>query len=367
MKERIYLSPPNIDEHEQKVVTQALASGWVAPVGPDLDRFEEDLDHIFQGRRSLLLNSGTSALHLSLILAGISEGDIVLTSSMTFGACANVILYQKAIPVFIDSEDETWNMDPVLLEQFLAHVQVRPKAIIVPHLYGVPAKIEEIVEIAHKHDIVVIEDAAEALGAEWAKQPLGTYGDFGVVSFNGNKIITTSGGGALICDEQNYDAGLHIATQANVGRGEYEHNQVGYNYRMSNILAGLGRAQLQKLSSFLEIKHKIFACYQAELSDYLDFPEERNLAKSNYWLSTGLIKSGRQPLELINWLEKNDIEARRLWKPLHLHKAYKSYKFIGKGRCESIFDHGICLPSGTGLTSDQQSRVISLIKNFFEK
>ena len=367
MRQRIYLSPPNVDDREQQALTNALAGGWVAPVGPELDLFTKHLESYFRGKKALLLNSGTSALHLSLILAGIEAGDHVLSSTMTFAACANVIRYQHAIPVFIDSEADTWNIDPGLLKEYLAHCETRPKAVIVTHMYGVPARIAEIKKIVEHYDIPLIEDAAESLGATYEGQPLGAFGKYGIVSFNGNKIVTTSAGGALICDDEEFNEGLHLATQANRGVGEYDHDHVGYNYRMSNLLASLGISQFEKLEVFLQAKRKIFNRYRDELSPWISFPKEQEHNQSSYWLTTGLMKSDQHPMSLIEWLERDTIEARRLWKPLHLHEAYNMFEFVGSGISEELFEKGICLPSGTGLTEAQQTGVIDSVKRFFEQ
>ncbi|MEM6735808.1 MAG: aminotransferase class I/II-fold pyridoxal phosphate-dependent enzyme [Bacteroidota bacterium] len=363
-KLRIYLSPPTVNKKDKEVMISSLMSGWIAPKGPMLDRFEDELSRYFHGKKVLLLNSGTSALHLSLILAGVQKGDYVVTSSMTFAACANVIFYQCAIPVFIDSEEHTWNMDPKLLEGFLSKARIKPKAIILTHSYGIPANIDAIKIIAHSYRISLIEDAAEALGSFYKSAPVGSLGDFGVVSFNGNKIITTSGGGALICDEAKYLKGLHLATQANRGVGYYDHDQIGYNYRLSNILAGLGLAQFQKLPSFLKKKKHIYSRYEEELKDYLFFPHSLVNNHSNYWLTVALVKEDKDPTNLINWLERENIESRRVWKPLHLHRAYQGYEFIGQGICEGFFKKGICLPSGSGLSQSDQDRVITAVKKF---
>jgi len=366
MKERIYLSPPNVDHEEEIALVSALQSGWVAPVGPHLDQFEEVLSAYYQGKKVLLLNSGTSALHLSLVLSGVGEGDLVLSSSMTFAACANVIAYQKAISVFIDSEQDTWNMDPKVLEDYLKSATTKPKAILVTHLYGAPARIAQLKNLSEKYGITLIEDAAESLGAFHHGKPVGTFGTFGIISFNGNKTITTSGGGALICDDEHYVKGLHLATQANQGNGEYLHDQVGYNYRMSNILASLGQSQFEKLKLFLKRKKEIFERYQTELSNHMDFPEEVKENQSSYWLTTAILKPGKVR-DLIQWLERNDIESRRLWKPLHLQEAFYNYEFVGEGVCEKLFHSGICLPSGSGLTYEQQSFVIHSIMEYFAK
>ena len=361
--ERIYLSPPNVDDAEAEAVQEVLSSGWVAPIGPALDVFEKQLSSYY-GRNVVALNSGTSALHLALKLAGVEANDLVITSSFTFAACANVIRYEKAIPVFLDSEETTWNLDPDLLEDFLRSSTTVPKAIIVTHLYGMPAKLQEIKAIADKYKIALIEDAAEALGSIYHNDKPGAIGHFGVVSFNGNKIITTSGGGALITDSKGYEKGLHLATQANNGVMEYNSSEVGYNYRMSNVLAGLGTAQLNRLSSFVEKKQMIFGRYREELSAYFDFLDEPAESKSNRWLTTGLLKSDHSIIDFISYLEVQNIETRRLWKPLHLHSAYAQFEFVGSGICERLFDRGICFPSGTGLSDSDQTRVIESIKQF---
>ena len=367
MKDPIYLSPPNIDSSETIVISEALESGWVAPIGPKLDQFERILSDYFEGRKVLLLNSGTAALHLSLILSNVGFGDIVLTSTLTFAACANVIRYQNAIPVFIDSDLETWNMDPDALESYLQSTSHKPKAIIVTHLYGVAAKVSELKSIADRYQIALIEDAAESLGSFYHDKPVGTFGDFGVISFNGNKVITTSGGGALICDESNYKLGRHLATQANKGIREYDHDQVGYNYRMSNVLASLGESQFGKLQRFIKRKREIYKRYSEELSEFFAFSQANPGGKSSYWLSVGLLKIPLEPRELIEELEEKNIESRRLWKPLHLHQAFETFQYFGDGIAEKLFDKGICLPSGTGLTDHQQTFVIQSIWTFFKK
>jgi len=364
MNKRIYLSPPNIDALEEKAVVNALKGGWVAPVGPEISEFEDMLASYFR-KRVLLLNSGTSALHLSLVLSGVKEGDVVLTSSLTFAACANVIRYQQANPVFLDSELQTWNMDPDVLDEYLAKSGQIPKAIIVTHLYGVPAQIERLKSLCDQYGIILIEDAAESLGARAAQVPVGTFGDFGIISFNGNKVVTTGGGGALICSEQDYEKGLHLATQANSGVGEYDHDTIGYNYRLSNVLAALGSSQFRKLENFLIRKREISIKYSNELSDFFDFPERPDSDVASNWLSVALFKGSPRPQELVEWLGRDNIEARKLWKPLHLHKAYSQYEFVGSGVSENLFQSGICLPSGTGLTVRQQQLIIDSVRSFF--
>ncbi len=366
--ERIYLSPPNIGNTEKELTMSALESGWVAPVGPSLDAFEEQLEKYFRGKSIALVNSGTSALHLALILAGVGDGDEVLLGSFTFAACANVVLYERAIPVFLDSEDQTWNLDPEILRAYLKKRSIIPKAVIVTHLYGMPAKIQEIKSICDEYGIYLIEDAAEALGSLVDDQPVGGFGNFGIISFNGNKIITTSGGGALVSkNESDKERAIHLATQANSGIQEYNHLEAGYNYRLSNVLAGLGIAQFGRLDEFVQKKRAIFEIYREQLDDYLLFNKASSKAYTNRWLTAVILKDRNlDPRKLIDYLDDKNIESRLLWKPLHMHSAYDSAQFVGSGICEELFQSGICLPSGTGLTKEQQELVIAAILSWME-
>ncbi|WP_424963975.1 DegT/DnrJ/EryC1/StrS family aminotransferase [Ekhidna sp.] len=365
--QRIYLSPPSVGEEELAEVSKSLASGWVAPIGPSIDAFESELAKKYEGREVVALNSGTSALHLALVMAGVGANDHVLVSSFTFAACANVVIYQGAIPVFLDSEEVTWNLDPGALSEYLRTAAKTPKALVVTHLYGMPAQINEIIRIAKEHDIIVIEDAAEALGARLNDEEVGTMSDYGILSFNGNKIITTSGGGALICREEDKSRAIYLATQANSGELTYDHKEVGYNYRISNVLAGIGLGQLKQLESFIEKKRWIFDRYKSELEDHFKFLEEPPVCFSNRWLTTCTLKDlDKDIMDLIQFLNSHNIESRRLWKPLHLHEAYDDYAFHGSGVCEEIFEKGICIPSGTGLTTDEQDYVIATVKKWFQ-
>ncbi len=364
MADRIYLSPPNVGETEKKLLAQVIDQGWVAPAGPQLELFEKELGERYPGKRVLALNSGTSALHLSLILAGVGSGDIVLVSTFTFAACANVILYQGATPVFVDSEATTWNIDPEKLEEYFRNATVPPKAVIVTHLFGTPAQIDRIRSICDSYGVCLIEDAAEAVGSKLNDQPLGTYGDYGILSFNGNKIITTGGGGALILPEKEYDRGLHLATQANSSSSGYDHREVGYNYRLSNVLAGVGLAQLGRLEEFLGRKRAVFNYYQENLGDIFEFPEEPEGSFCNRWLTTPLFKNDLSPGDLINYLSEHQIETRELWKPLHLHEAYKHHEYLGDQVAQQIYEKGICLPSGSNLEEEDQNRIIELILQF---
>ena len=362
---RIYLSPPNVGEREKQLLTEAVESGWIAPVGPQLDLFETELERLFENRRVLAVNSGTSALHLALILSDVGSDDTVVVGTFTFAACANVILYQGAIPVFLDSEPETWNLDPALLDEYLQSCAKRPKAVIITHLYGVPAKIEEIKRICDEYEVTLIEDAAEAIGSTVNDQHVGSFGTYGIISFNGNKLITTSGGGALIVPDHTYDRGLHLATQANTGDMGYDHQEVGYNYRLSNVLAGVGIAQLEKMKDFVKRKRDIFDFYSANLPSTFQFQDEPKHCFCNRWLTTPLgDESFTDPLALIRFLEEKNIESRRLWKPLHLNKAYTDFNFFGSNVAENLYERGLCLPSGSGMTGDDLNYVAEQINSY---
>jgi len=361
----IYLSPPNVGDEEKALLAAAIDSGWVAPIGPQLDLFERELELRLAGKKVLALNSGTSALHLALNLADIGSGDDVLVGTFTFAACANVVLYQGANPVFIDSESETWNVDPDILLSYLSSNQKKPKAIIVTHLYGVPAKIKKIKSICDEHGLILIEDAAEALGAKYEGDPVGTFGDFGVISFNGNKLITTGGGGALISSNENFRKGLHLSTQANTDSFGYDHDRVGYNYRLSNVLASVGVAQLEKLEYFLKRKREIFSYYQSNLPSIFRFEPELEHSFCSRWLTTPLIEDENvDPFELIKFLSERKIQSRRLWKPLHLNKAYRDFSFVGTGVAEGLFRSGVCLPSGTALSDADLGYIVKQINSF---
>ncbi|MFY0598585.1 MAG: aminotransferase class I/II-fold pyridoxal phosphate-dependent enzyme [Cyclobacteriaceae bacterium] len=371
-QEQIYLTPPSVDEHEEKFVVSALRSGWVAPVGPLISSFEEALRKKFQYRNVLALNSGTAALHLAIKLCNVTEGDKVLVGTFTFVAAANSILYERGTPVFIDSEPSTWNIDPLLLDKRLEEAKSkkeRVKAVVVTHIYGRPAQMHMIKSICSKHNVKLIEDAAEAVGSRFKNQFVGSFGDYAVLSFNGNKIITTSGGGALICrDEKDHRRALFLAEQAKEEAGHYQHAVVGFNYRMSNLLAGVGISQLSKLDSFIERKRELFFSYKKKLEilDVFDFPDEEEQSESNYWLSTILIKKTSldtiSPQEVVEVLQTNLIEARRFWKPLHLQPLFEKSEYLGGDVAEDFFTRGICLPCGVGLSDKNQDRVVEALK-----
>ncbi|MAO72357.1 MAG: pyridoxal phosphate-dependent aminotransferase [Flavobacteriales bacterium] len=372
---KIWLSSPHMGENEFKYVTQAFDLNWIAPVGPHLNDFEKNLSKISDNKYVAALGSGTSAIHLALILLDVERDDEVICSSFTFSASANPIIYQGAKPVFIDSEMDTWNMCPESLELAIIdriENRIKPKAIIVVHLYGMPAKMNEIIEVASRYNIPIIEDAAEGLGSTYYNKPLGSLTEFGIYSFNGNKIITTSGGGALISsNEDSIKKAKFLATQARDHAPHYEHSQIGYNYRLSNVSAAIGLGQLEVLQDRVERRREIFEHYQKELSDIneISFVEEPDGFYSNRWLTTVLIsansKVSREDLRLN--LELNNIESRPLWKPMHLQPIFSSCKYFGSNNAEYLFKYGLCLPSGSNMTENDIARIITNIKRSFEK
>lgn len=372
MNNKIWLSSPHMGGKEQEFVKEAFETNWVAPLGPNVDRLEDDLEAYTGAKHAAALSSGTSAIHLALIMLGVKAGDYVLCQSFTFSASANPIVYQGAIPVFIDSEKDTWNMSPEFLEEAILKLKTqnsKPKAIIPVHLYGLPAKMKEIMAIAKKYDIPVIEDAAEALGSTLNGKACGTFGQLGVLSFNGNKIITTSGGGALISDNENYiKQARFLATQARDNAPHYQHSHIGYNYRMSNITAGIGRGQMIVLNDRVAQRRANFEYYKKAFAGYsgISFVEELPGAFANRWLSCILVdanKTGgvtREDIRLA--LEKENIECRPLWKPMHLQPVFAYAPFFGDGTSEKLFEDGLCLPSGSNLSEEDLERVVKAIK-----
>ena len=352
---------------------EAFDTNWIAPLGPNVNGFEKDLqNYIKQDKAVACLSSGTAALHLALILANVQQGDEVLCQSFTFSASANPIVYQGAKPIFIDSESDTWNMCPDALEKAIVEGIVsgkKPKAIIVVHLYGMPAKMDEISAIAKKHSITLIEDAAEALGSSYKGQKCGTFGDFGILSFNGNKIITTSGGGALVCKtKEDKQKAIFLATQARDDAPHYQHSQIGYNYRMSNVLAGIGRGQMEILDKHVALRRENHQFYQELFKDVEGvtvFKEPSEDYFSNHWLSCVLIDksvTGFSREDLSLQLEKENIESRPLWKPMHLQPVFKDCLYFGMQVTENLFEKGLCLPSGSNLTNDDRKRIEVSIK-----
>lgn len=377
MKPKIWLSSPHMGENELKYVQEAFATNWIAPLGPHVDGFEGDIAQCLgQGVHVAALSSGTSAIHLALILLGVGPGDEVICQSMTFSASANPIAYQKATPVLVDSEEDTWNMSPEILElaiQDRIAKGKKPKAIIVVHLYGMPAKMEAILHIAKLYDIPVIEDAAEALGSKYKNQPLGTFGAMSILSFNGNKIITTSGGGALVSANEGWiKKARFLATQARDPAPHYQHSHIGYNYRMSNICAGIGRGQMEVLAQRVEQRRKNFDFYRKTFS-HLPQITFQNESDSNFfsnrWLSTILVddsaKGSPTREDIRQALEKENIECRPLWKPMHLQPIFADAPFYGDGTSEKLFEKGLCLPSGSNLTLEDLERVSKNLMNCF--
>lgn len=372
----ILLSTPHIGDHEQHYVREAFTSNWVAPLGPNVDAFEKEIADYVNSKAAVALSSGTAAIHLALVLLGVTHGDVVFSSSFTFVATANPILYQGAIPVFIDSEPETWNMSPQALERALSDAKAQnklPKAVIVVNLYGQSANYDEICRLCDAYNVPIVEDAAESLGATYNNKPSGTFGKLGIFSFNGNKIITTSGGGMLVSDDvELIERARFLATQARDPAPHYEHSVVGYNYRMSNVLAGIGRGQLCVLEKRIASRVEIFERYQHAFQDYdaLTMMPELAQGRSTHWLSVMLINpevSQVTPLMLINQLNKFRIEARRAWKPMHQQPLFKDMLYYPHSETLSVsdylFEQGVCLPSGSNLSSIDIDRVIQSIIN----
>lgn len=375
----ILLSVPHMGQEELKYVDEAFKTNWIAPLGPNVDGFELELAEFTGAKHAAALSSGTAALHLSLILLGVKTDDIVLCSSLTFAASANPILYQHATPVFIDSEPDTWNMSPVALEKALVQLTNRgkkPKAMIVVDLYGQSANMDAIIELSERYGVPIIEDAAESLGATYKGKQSGTFGLLGVYSFNGNKIITTSGGGMLVSDDKTLiDKARFLATQARDPAPHYEHTEVGYNYRMSNVLAGIGRGQLSVLGKRVEARRAVFRTYVEELSelDCLVWMPELDGYYSNRWLSTATLdpeKTNITVTELISKLSACNIEARHVWKPMHLQPVFDGAEYFTHNTesvSDYLFENGVCLPSASSLTETEQIRVIKVMKEIFQR
>ena len=374
MNNRIWLSLAHMSGREQDFIKEAFDTNWVVPLGPNVDAFEKALaEYLKADRYVTALSAGTAALHLGLILLGVKSGDEVICQSFTFAASANPISYLEANPVYVDSEKDTWNMDPVLLEEAvkdrLRKTGKVPKAIIPVHLYGMPAKMKDIMEIAGRYDIPVLEDAAEALGSELYGQQCGTFGELAALSFNGNKMITTSGGGALICrTEEEAKQTKFYATQARDAAPHYQHTHIGYNYRMSNICAGIGRGQMFVLNDHVSRRREIHDLYTSLLKDVdgievMQNPDENT--ESNFWLTCILVdpqKAGKTREDIRLKLEAENIETRPLWKPMHLQPVFVDAPFYGNGTSERLFDVGLCLPSGPTLTNEDIKRAGDVIK-----
>ena len=373
-KNRIWLSPPHIEGKEKEYISNVFKTNWIAPIGPHISKFENGISKVTDNSFSVALNSGTSAIHLALILLNVKRSDVVLCPTFTFAATINPIKYLGAKPVFIDSEVNTWNMCPVLLEKAikdLLSVGKRPKAIILVHLYGMPAMLDRIIKISNNYNIPIIEDNAEGLGSKYNKKPLGSFGTFGVLSFNGNKIITTSGGGALISKNKNLiNRARKLASQSKEDKPYYEHLEVGYNYRLSNVCAAIGLGQLETLNHKVKKKREINSYYRKKLAKNteVEFINESKGSFSNYWLTTIILKKNklinREKLRL--YLEEANIESRPLWKPMHLQPIFKKCQSYLNGVAEDLFNNGLCLPSGTNLKDSDLQRIIYKIQELYE-
>ncbi|MBQ3596286.1 MAG: aminotransferase class I/II-fold pyridoxal phosphate-dependent enzyme [Clostridia bacterium] len=375
MNEKIVLSTPTMHGDEMKFVQEAFDKNWIAPLGFNCDNFEKETsEYLTEGKEechALSMVSGTSALHLAIKLAGVKRGDIVLCSDMTFAATVNPVSYEGGVQVFVDEEEDTWNMDPKALEKaFIKYPQA--KVVVLAHLYGTPAKMDEILDICNKHGAILIEDAAEALSATYKDRKCGLFGKYNAISFNGNKIITSSGGGMLLTDsKQARDKAFFWATQAREQAPWYQHQEIGYNYRMSNVVAGIGRGQLLHIEEHRDKKEKIYRRYEQGLKDlpvkmnpYLDY------TKPNFWLSCLTINKGvdKNPMDLMKFLADANIETRPIWKPMHMQPVFSNNDFISvkeKSVGEDIFARGLCLPSDIKMTDEQQDFVIEQIKKFF--
>jgi len=367
---RIYLSPPHMGDNERKYLTDAFDSNWIAPLGPHVDGFENEMAEYLGVKHTAALSSGSAALHLALIIAGIKEGDKVLCPSLTFSATANVIMYEKAQPIFVDSDPNTWVVDLIALEKAIK--EHKPKAFIPVDLYGQSCDYDAILNLCNQHNVIVIEDAAEALGADYKGKKCGSFGEMGILSFNGNKIITTSGGGMLLSNNEDYvKKARFLATQAREPELHYEHKELGYNYRMSNLLAAIGSGQLQVLDDRVKTRRSIFERYFDALShiDGFDFMPEAPNNKLNRWLTTLTVdpnKTGVNRTQIIEALEKENIESRPVWKPMHLQPLYKDCDYITVGEKDvsgRLFENGLCLPSGSNLSVDDQNRIIDIISD----
>lgn len=372
-QEKIWLSSPHMGGTEQRYVNEAFETNWVAPLGPNVNGFEHDLEkyldqNIFVGA----LSSGTAALHLGLILLGVKAGDEVICQSMTFSASANPIAYLGATPIFIDSEIETWNMCPIALEEAINDRILKgkkPKAIIPVHLYGMPAKMNEIKAIANQYKIPILEDSAEALGSSYKNQKCGTFGDISVLSFNGNKIITTSGGGAIVTyTKELKDKAVFLSTQARDNATHYQHSHIGYNYRMSNICAGIGRGQMEVLDVHVGLRRKMHQFYMdffSSINSVKVLHEPTSDFYSNHWLTAIVLESFDKRESLRLAFEQANIETRPLWKPMHLQPVFEKSPYYGASVSEELFNKGLCLPSGSNVSENEQNRILLVLKSFF--
>lgn len=367
---KIWLSPPHMGTNEEAYVKEAFETNWIAPLGPNVQKFEKSIEE-FVGNNvhAACLSSGTAAIHLGLQLLGVGAGDDVLCQSFTFAASANPITYLGASPIFIDSEEETWNISPELLEKAIKDrlaIGKKPKALVAVHLYGMPYKVDEVHAIAQKYDIPIIEDSAEALGSSYKGFNCGSLGDIGILSFNGNKIITTSGGGAMLCkDKEMKEKAVFLATQARDNAPHYQHSQIGHNYRMSNVLAGIGRGQMEVLKDRVEARRRNFEFYTEQLSHIsgITFSKEPHGSYSNRWLTCILTPSFADRERIRIALDNENIESRPLWKPMHAQPVFEKSLSYVNGVSEALFEKGLCLPSGSSLEVEDLERVCHIVKN----
>lgn len=371
MGNKIWLSSPHMSDegYEIEYIQEAFDTNWIAPLGTNVNEFEKEFAQKIGSKGASALSSGTSAIHLALKAAGVGQGDIVFCSTLTFSATANPIIYQNATPVFIDSDCETWNMSPQALEVGFQKYGKRVKAVLVVHLYGLSADIDKIMEICNKYNVPVIEDAAESLGTYYKGKHTGTFGKYGIFSFNGNKIITTSGGGMLVSDNEDKIEKVRFwATQSRDKARHYQHSELGYNYRMSNVLAGIGRGQLKVLDERVAKKKYIFEYYKRELGqlDGVDFMPNNYWNEPNYWLSVMTLKGKVRPLDVIEALEKENIESRPVWKPMHMQPFFAQYDYIGGDVSRMLFENGVCLPSDTKITHEDLDRICKIIKGLWD-
>ncbi len=369
MSEKIWLSSPHMSDegYEMEYIQEAFASNWIAPLGANVDGFERELAAKVGAKHAVALSSGTAAIHMALKAVGVGKGDIVFCQDLTFAATVNPVIYQNATPVFIDSDLQTWNMDPAALEAaFKKYPEV--KAVIVVHLYGLSADLDPILALCKKYNVPLIEDAAESLGTTYKGKHTGTFGDYGIFSCNGTKIITTSGGGMLVSNnEERIQKVRFWATQARDRARHYQHSEIGYNYRMSNVLAGIGRGQLKVLDERIEKKRYIYEFYKRELSnlDGVEMMPINEWNEPNCWLSCITLSGKVRPLDIIELLEKENIESRPIWKPMHMQPVFADYDFIGEGVSEQIYANGVCLPSDTKMTDEDLHRVCAVIKGLW--
>jgi dTDP-4-amino-4,6-dideoxygalactose transaminase len=377
MNQKIWLSSPHMGGNELKFIHEAFDTNWIAPLGPNVNGFENELAEYLKIEHVAALSSGSAAIHLALIILGVTYGSEVLVSTFTFSATVNPIVYQGAVPILIDSDKDTWNINPDLLEEAIKDRIARgnkPKALIIVHLYGNPAKMDQLMSIANKYEIPVIEDAAEALGSKYNGKAVGTFGEIGILSFNGNKIITTSGGGALVSRNEDFvKKARFLSTQARDKAPHYQHSQIGYNYRMSNVLAGIGRGQLEVLNERVLQRRANYEFYKKNLSAYpgITLLSESEKSFSNKWLTTILVDpdmmNGISNNEIMSAMAEENIETRPLWKPMHLQPVFSKYPSYTNGVSEKLFNSGLCLPSGSNLTEADKERIFGSLSKILNK